>query len=81
MGKNRPTSDTAPLNTLGDRDRYEPPPVPPVPVQHPAGQDPQEQVEDGHDGTELHCVEQCSDNMQIYASLAITGVLLYLVTL
>ena len=43
----------ASLRVLGDGDGDQAPPVPPVPVEEPAGDQPQEQVEDVGHGAEL----------------------------
>ena len=60
------TSSTASLHVLGDGDRDKSPPVAPVPVKDPAGDDPEEHVEYAHDGTELHCVVQGSEYANIH---------------
>ena len=39
------------------------PPVPPVDVEDPAGQQPQQQVEHRHDRAELHRVVNCPENI------------------
>lgn len=58
MGEDGATPDTAALHTLGHGHGDHPPPVAPVVVEAVAGHEAQEQVEDGHDGTELYCVAQ-----------------------
>ena len=55
------TSSTTSLHILGDCNRDESPPVPPVPIEDPAGDNPEEHVEYAHDGTELYCVVQCPE--------------------
>ena len=68
MGQHRAGPHRAALRVLGDGDGHETPPVPPVPVEDPAAGQPQEHVEDTHDGAELYGVaasdfskQECAD--------------------
>ena len=53
VGQDGAAPDRAALRVLGDGDGDQAPPVPPVPVEEPAGDQPQEQVEDVGHGAEL----------------------------
>ena len=72
------TSSTARLHVLGDGDRDESSPVTPVPVEDPAGDDPEEHVEYAHDGTELHCVVQGSEYANIHNVFTISNYCIWL---
>ena len=56
MGQHRAGPHRAALRVLGDGDGHEALAVPPVPVEDPAAGQPQEHVEDTHDGAELYGV-------------------------
>ena len=56
VGQHRPGPHGASLHVLGDGDGHQAPPVPPVPVEDPAAAQPEEHVEDTHDGAELYGV-------------------------
>ena len=58
VSQHRAGPHRAALHVLGDSDGHQAPPVPPVPVEHPAAAQPQEQVEDAHDGAELDGVAE-----------------------
>ena len=53
MGQHWARPHWASLRVLGDGESHQALPVPPVPVEHPAAAQPQEHVEDAHDGAEL----------------------------
>ena len=56
MGQHWAGPHWASLHVLGDGDGHQTPPVPPVPVEDPAAAQPEEHVEDAHDGAELNGV-------------------------